>query len=47
MVGTAEKYVAPHCSSWPKNVFGLNLPAMVARPPATSGDSVPATIPLT
>ena len=47
MVGTAEKYVARLCSSWSKNVFGLNRPAMVARPPASSGDSVPATIPLT
>ena len=47
MVGTAEKYVARLCSSRSKNVVGLNRPAMVARPPASSGDSVPTTIPLT
>ena len=41
MVGTAEKYVARLCSSRSKNVFGLNRPAMVVRPPASSGDSVP------
>ena len=47
IVGTAEKYVARLCSSRSKNVFGLNRPAMVVRPPAISGDSVPTTIPLT
>ena len=41
MVGTAEKYVARLCSIRSKNVPGLNRPAIVARPPASSGDSVP------
>ena len=46
MAGTAEKYVARLCSSRSKNVFGLKRPATVARPPASSGDNVPTTIPL-